>query len=78
MTISNPQKVFILRVGIDKINCTKALKKIHEMVLSHACHQVTTINPEFIVAAQKDKKFKSIPSLINPKIPKTLRWDIFC
>jgi len=52
----NPQKVFILGIGIDKINFSNALKKIDKMILSNTCHQIVTINPEFIVNAQKDKK----------------------
>ena len=50
----------ILGVEIDNINLVESLKKISDFLNSADQHYVVTINPEFIVEAQKNEEFKNI------------------
>lgn len=51
-------KIKILGIELDNIYFFEALNKIKEFVESKKPHQITTINPEFIVEASKNAKFK--------------------
>jgi len=51
-------RINILDIPIDRVDFLGALKKIEELVGSGGYHQVATINPEFIMHAQKDEEFK--------------------
>jgi N-acetylglucosaminyldiphosphoundecaprenol N-acetyl-beta-D-mannosaminyltransferase len=50
----------ILSVPIDTVDFKTALKKIEKMINSDSSHQVATVNPEFIMAAQKNNELKDI------------------
>jgi len=50
----------ILGVKIDKVNLAEALAKIQAFLLVDELHQIVTVNPEFIMGAQKDDLFKRI------------------
>lgn len=50
----------ILGIRVDNLNYTKTLKKIGEFVVSRKPHQICTVNPEFIIAAQNDSEFRHI------------------
>lgn len=50
----------ILGVRVDNLSYTKTLKKIEEFVASRKPHQICTVNPEFIIAAQEDSEFRHI------------------
>lgn len=50
----------ILGVKIDNLSRKEILEKIEGFLREDKFHQIATINPEFILHAQKDKKFKNI------------------
>jgi N-acetylglucosaminyldiphosphoundecaprenol N-acetyl-beta-D-mannosaminyltransferase len=50
----------ILDVPIDAVNFHQAIQRIEKLIESDRSHQVATVNSEFIMAAQKNKKFKDI------------------
>lgn len=50
----------ILGIKIDNVDFKEAIEKIAYFIKSGKPHQVVTVNSEFIMAAQKDKKFARI------------------
>ncbi|MEK7072733.1 MAG: WecB/TagA/CpsF family glycosyltransferase [Patescibacteria group bacterium] len=52
--------ISILGVRIDNVNLAESLKKIDDFLNSSSQHYITTVNPEFLVEAQKNEKFKEI------------------
>lgn len=50
----------ILGVRIDRVNFQEALRVIKKLIRSEQSHQLATVNSEFIMAAQKNKKFRDI------------------
>jgi N-acetylglucosaminyldiphosphoundecaprenol N-acetyl-beta-D-mannosaminyltransferase len=50
----------ILGVRIDRVNFQEALMVIEKLIKSEESHQLATVNSEFIIAAQKNTKFKDI------------------
>lgn len=50
----------ILGVRIDNISLEESLKKIDDFLNSPGQYYITTVNPEFIVEAQKNEKFKEV------------------
>ena len=53
-------KINILEVKIDQITTKEVLDKIENFLESDSGHYIATVNPEMIIAAQKDKKFQEI------------------
>lgn len=53
-------QVEILGVKIDNLSLQEVLEKIKQFLDSPNQHYIVTPNPEFLVAAQKDEKFKEI------------------
>ncbi|MBN1779481.1 MAG: WecB/TagA/CpsF family glycosyltransferase [Candidatus Buchananbacteria bacterium] len=54
------EKIEILSVGIDGLSLQEILEKIDRFINDKNKHYLVTVNPEFLVAAQKDKHFKEI------------------
>lgn len=50
----------ILGVRIDNFSKKEILEKIEEFLVDGKFHQIVTVNPEFILEAQKDDQFKNI------------------
>jgi len=50
--------VKLLDVRIDSYSEKILMAKIRDILRGNAFHQIATVNPEFLVAAQKNKKFK--------------------
>ena len=50
----------ILGVRVDAINFDQALDRIEQFIISGSAHQVVTVNPEFVMAAQSDVEFRRI------------------
>lgn len=50
----------ILGVSIDAVNFRETIKAVEKFIKSDRSHQVATVNPEFVMAAQKNKKFKQV------------------
>lgn len=59
----------ILGVRIDEYDFNEVMKKITKFLSTNKFHQIATVNPEFIVAAQKDKEFKKILNSTDLNIP---------
>lgn len=55
-----PKQVAILGVTIDQITKSTVLEQIKGFLSSHKQHHLATVNPEFIMAAQKESRFKTI------------------
>lgn len=53
----------VLDVKIDNMSHYKILEKIESFLDDGKFHQISTINPEFVLEAQKDKEFKDILNL---------------
>lgn len=62
-------KIDILGVKVDNINQADALAKIEKWIWNPGKHYIVTPNPEFIVAAQKDKLFNKILNDADLSIP---------
>lgn len=50
----------ILGVNLDQINIIETIDKIAGFLKSDNQHHIVTVNPEFIVEAQKNEKFKEV------------------
>jgi len=50
----------ILGVKVSCVNFQQAMSQIERFIRSQKPHQVITLNPEFVITAQKDKEFKEI------------------
>ncbi len=57
---SSFEKAVILGVHIHAVTFQQALTQIEAFIAEGGPHQITTVNPEFIVAAQKDPVFRQI------------------
>lgn len=55
-----PPKVTILRVDVHALTNAQALTLIEQFIASGQPHQLVTVNPEFVVAAQSDDEFRHI------------------
>lgn len=59
-SVKRNQTCTILGVRVDNVNYQQALSIIESFIESGQPHQVVTVNPEFIVAAQSDEEFRRI------------------
>jgi N-acetylglucosaminyldiphosphoundecaprenol N-acetyl-beta-D-mannosaminyltransferase len=59
----------ILGVRIDAVNFRQALEETEKLVKSDHSHQVATVNPEFVMAAQKNKQFKRVLNATSLNTP---------
>ncbi|MCX6806780.1 MAG: WecB/TagA/CpsF family glycosyltransferase [Candidatus Berkelbacteria bacterium] len=50
----------ILDIKVDHLNYNQTLDQIQKFILSKKPHQIVTVNPEFIISAQKDMEIKKI------------------
>lgn len=57
---NNFTKMKVLDVRIDNLSRSEILEKIESFLGDSKFHQIATINPEFILEAQKDEEFKNI------------------
>ena len=62
-------KINILDIKIDKITFQEVLNKIEFFLESGDSHYIITVNPEMIIAAQKDEKFKNILNKADINVP---------
>ncbi len=64
MVRDEPQRVDIMGINVDRVNMAQAVEKVVNWLEvgrgSVGKHYVVTVNPEFIIAAQKDKEFRRI------------------
>ncbi|MEA2065176.1 MAG: WecB/TagA/CpsF family glycosyltransferase [Patescibacteria group bacterium] len=59
------REIRILGVKIDNIIKSEAIKKIEQFLCSDKQNYITTVNPEFLVAARKDRDFFNILNSAN-------------
>ncbi len=50
----------ILGVRVDNLNQVQAIERILALAVAGGCHQVVTVNPEFVVQAQNDATFRAV------------------
>lgn len=55
-----PDITRVLGVRVDCLDSTSALKRIEELVEAGGAHLVATVNPEFVMRAQKDGEFARV------------------
>jgi N-acetylglucosaminyldiphosphoundecaprenol N-acetyl-beta-D-mannosaminyltransferase len=60
-----PESVYILGVRVDRLSEEQALDRIEKMIADHRaggeqvlCKQIVTVNPEFVMAAQRNLDFR--------------------
>jgi N-acetylglucosaminyldiphosphoundecaprenol N-acetyl-beta-D-mannosaminyltransferase len=63
--MSNPtsykgERFRILGVGVDRVGLTEAIDRIAHFLEAGGTRQVVTINPEFIIAARRDRRFYQV------------------
>lgn len=63
------KQIEILGVKINNVTFDEAISLIDGFVLSKKPHQITTVNPEFIMAAQNDGEFKNIINKSDLSVP---------
>src|ERR1051326_252771 len=63
---SSPSSVYVLGVRVDRISQQEALDRVEQMITRRrasgntlACQQIITVNPEFVMAAQRNKDFRA-------------------
>ena len=61
----SPESVYVLGVRVDRISQQQALDRVEQMIARRRgsgnalpCQQVVTVNPEFVMAAQRNKDFR--------------------
>jgi len=62
-------KRFILGIKIDSLTFTEAVRKIDSLIVAGKPSHVVTVNPEMIMAAQNDEKFRRIINAADLVVP---------
>jgi N-acetylglucosaminyldiphosphoundecaprenol N-acetyl-beta-D-mannosaminyltransferase len=60
MTLLLPPAATILQVKVHALTEAQTLALIEQFIASRRPHQLVTVNPEFVVAAQRDEEFRRI------------------
>lgn len=63
------QRLVILGVGVDPIGQAEALARIEGFIGGGQSHQVVTVNPELIIAAQSDEEFRRLLNAAHLSLP---------
>src|SRR5947209_12461441 len=63
---SSPSSVYVLGVRVNRISQQEALDRVEQMIARRrasgntlACQQIVTVNPEFVMAAQRNRDFRA-------------------
>jgi len=64
-----PESIRILGIRVDDVTFAETLAWIDQFVADGKSHQIVTVNPEFIVMAQKDLEFREILNASALSIP---------
>jgi len=67
--VNKINSIKILGIRIDNVDFKQAIKTIQGFIQSKKPHQVITVNPEFIMLAQKDAEFKKVLSQGDLVVP---------
>ena len=62
-------KVNFLGIKVDNISFQNGIKIINNFILLKKPHQIVTVNPEFVISAQKDDEFKNILNSADLSVP---------
>ncbi len=62
-------KRIILGVKIDSLSFDDVLRRIDSLIVKRKSSQIVTVNPEFIMTAQKDTKFRQIINSADLAVP---------
>ncbi len=54
------KRIHILGVGVDDVLIDDAIKHIDTLMQSGTLHQIVTVNPEFVMQAQRDERVKQV------------------
>jgi len=63
------KQVKILGIKVSQSNRGEVLDQIREYLSGHGAHQISTVNPEFILVAQKDERLFNILNQVDLAIP---------
>ncbi|MFQ5886592.1 MAG: WecB/TagA/CpsF family glycosyltransferase, partial [Anaerolineae bacterium] len=63
------EQVVILGVPVDNVTQEEALARVEAFIENGRPHQVVTVNPEFVVAAQSDAKFFQVLKEADLSLP---------
>lgn len=63
------KSIHVLGIRVDDVTLPEALMLAEEMMQEERLHQITTINPEFIVAAQKNREFARVLNEADLNLP---------
>lgn len=66
---ASPKSVVLLGVRVDDVTGDEALSLIEDFIREGIPHQVVTVNPEFVVAAQGDEEFRRILNAADLALP---------
>jgi len=66
---ASPKSVVLLGVRVDDVTGDEALSRIEGFIQEGTPHQVVTINPEFVVASQRDEEFRRILNAADLALP---------
>ncbi len=58
MTMTDFERLEVLGVRVDDVSFAEAVHRVEAFVLEGGGHQIVTVNPEFIMAAQNDPAFR--------------------
>ncbi len=68
-TMSQPTTIQILDVPVHRITKVEALSLIKQFMGEPRLHQIATVNPEFVMMAQKDMEFRQVLDQADLCIP---------
>ncbi len=61
--------IHVLGVRVDDVTLTEALARVDDFMQEPRLHQIVTVNPEFIMAAQKDALFAQVLEQSDLNLP---------
>ncbi len=59
----------ILGVRVDHVTCDDALARVEEYLCGGSCHQIATVNPEFVVLAQSNAELRRVLNSTDLNVP---------
>jgi len=68
-SVAFPKSVVLLGVRVDDVTSEEALAIIEGFIQEGTPHQVVTVNPEFVMAARRDKEFRRVLNAAHLALP---------
>ncbi|MGQ9666885.1 MAG: WecB/TagA/CpsF family glycosyltransferase [Anaerolineae bacterium] len=69
MTDSSPTRVFLLGIPVHLVTPEEAIRRLESFVVDGRPHHVVTVNPEFIMTAQRHAKFHRVLNAAHLALP---------